>query len=128
MAADPRPVCHVHMLSMIVTPIQKSVRAHIGVLRVGRTIQVITITFKRKRMGPKYKGTVLFMKMLQHNVMPERVDNYYACAAISDTTLKYVRFQDLCTILAEVIPRNFGPDMVNLVPIAHAFPVSWCAD
>jgi hypothetical protein len=102
------------------------VRVHVGVLRVGRTVQVIVITFQRKRMGPKYKGTVLFMKMLQHNVMPERVDNFYACAAVSDTTPKYVRVQDLCTILAEVLPRTVSPNMVNLVPIAHAFPVSWC--
>jgi hypothetical protein len=63
--------------------------------------------------------------MLQHNVMPERVDNFYVCAENSDTSVKYVRVQDLCTLLAEVSPRNGNEAMVNLVPIAHAFPVSW---
>ena len=62
-----------------------------GVLRVGKLICLYVIPYKRKRVGPKYKGTVLFMKILQHNVMPERVDNFYACAAESETTVKYVR-------------------------------------
>ena len=88
-------------------------------------LNLITIPYKRKRVGPKYKGTVLFMKILQHDVMPERVDNFYACAKISETNVKYVRVQDLCTLLAEVKPRTVNPNMVNLVPIAHAFPVSW---
>ena len=88
-------------------------------------LNLITIPYKRKRVGPKYKGTVLFMKILQHDVMPERVDNFYACAAISATTMRYVRVQDLCTLLAEVKPRTVDPNMVNLVPIAHAFPMSW---
>ena len=86
---------------------------------------MIVINFKRKNVGRQYKGTVLFIKMLQHNVMPERVDNFYECAAISETSVKYVRVQDLCTLLAEVKPRTVSPNMVNLVPIAHAFPVSW---
>jgi hypothetical protein len=68
----------------------------------------------------------MFMKMLQHNVMPERVDNFYVCADNSDTTIKYVRLQDLCTLLAEADPRTPTPNMLNLVPISHAFPVSWC--
>ena len=88
-------------------------------------INMFVVTYKRKRLGPKYKGTVLFLKMLEHNVMPERVQNFYACAAISETSVKYVRVQDLCTLLAEVDPRTVSPNMVNLVPIAHAFPVSW---
>jgi hypothetical protein len=88
-------------------------------------VNMFVISYKRKRVGPKYQGEVLFMKMLQHNVMPERVDNFYACAAISTTTVKYVRVQDLCTLLAEVKPRTVAPNMVNLVPIAHAFPMSW---
>ena len=86
---------------------------------------LIVITYKRKKVGPRYQGTILFMKMMQHNVMPERVDNFYACAAISETSLRYVRVQDLCTLLAEVNPRTVSPNMVNLVPIAHAFPLSW---
>ena len=99
--------------------------AHIGRLRVGRMVNLFVITYKRKTVGRQYQGTVLFMKMLQHTVMPERVDNFYACAADSETTEKYVRVQDLCTLLAEVKPRTWNPNMVNLVPIAHAFPVSW---
>ena len=86
------------------------------------------VRYQRKQVGPKYKGTMLFMTMLQHNVMPERVDNFYACAAISDTSVKYVRVQDLCTQLAEVAPRTERPNMINLVPIAQAFPVSWCVE
>lgn len=88
---------------------------------------MFVIPYKRKRVGPKYQGTVLFVKMLQHNVMPERVDNFYVCAENSETSVKYVRVQDLCTLLAEVEPRTPNPNMVNLVPIAHAFPVSWVA-
>lgn len=88
-------------------------------------VNMFVITYKRKRVGPKYKGTILFLKMLQHNVMPERVDNFYACAANSETSVVYVRVQDLCTLLAEVAPRTASQNMVNLVPIAHAFPVSW---
>jgi len=97
-----------------------------GVLKVGKTINLFTLTYKRKRVGPKYQGTMLFLKMLQHNVMPKRVDNFYECAANSATSVAYVRVQDLCTLLAEVKPRSMKPNMVNLVPIAHAFPVSWC--
>jgi hypothetical protein len=89
-------------------------------------VQLVKITYKRKRVGPKNQGTVLFMKMMQHNVMPERVDNFFVCASNSDTTMKYVRVQDLCTLLAEVNPRSDNVNIVNLVPIAHAFPVSWC--
>jgi hypothetical protein len=85
------------------------------------------VPYKRKAVGRKYKGTILFMKILQHNVMPERVDNFYVCAANSETSVKYVRVQDLCTLLAEVNPRTVNPNMVNLVPIAHAFPLSWVA-
>ena len=80
---------------------------------------MFVVRYQRKQIGRCYKGTVLFMKMLQHNVMPERVDNFYVCAENSATSVKYVRVQDLCTLLAEVSA------MVNLVPIAHAFPVSW---
>jgi hypothetical protein len=99
----------------------------IGVLRVGRIVSLHVVPYKRKRVGPKNKGEMLFMKIKQHNVMPEKVDNFYACAAVSDTSIKYVRVQDLCTLLAEVKPRTVSPNMVNLVPIAHAFPVSWVA-
>lgn len=87
-------------------------------------VNMFVINYKRKRVGPKYQGTVLLLKMLQHNVMPERVQNFYACAVNSETSVKYVRVQDLCTLLAEVKPRTESPNMVNLVPIAHAFPVS----
>ena len=88
-------------------------------------VNMFAITYKRKRVGPKYQDTVLFMKMLQHNVMPELVDNFNVCAEISETSVTYVRVQDLCTLLAEVNPRTVNPNMVNLVPIAHAFPVYW---
>ena len=94
---------------------------------MGRLICLYVVPYKRKTVGPKYKGTVLFMKILQHNVMPERVDNFYACAENSETSVKYVRVQDLCTLLAEVKPRTVSPNMVNLVPIAYAFPLSWVA-
>jgi len=103
----------------------KCIIAHLGVLRVGRMVNLLFIKFKRKRVGPKYQGTILFINMLQHNVAPERIDNFYACEASSETTARYVRVQDLCTLLAEVNPRTVSPNMVNLVPIAHAFPVSW---
>jgi hypothetical protein len=104
-----------------------SVHSHnTGTLKVGKTLQVMIVTYKRKRVGPKYKGTVLFMKMMQHNVMPTMVDNFFTCAVTCETSLQYVRVQDLCTLLAEVAPRSENPNMVNLVPIAHAFPVSWC--
>ena len=102
--------------------------APIGDLQVGRVVNMCFVRYQRKQVGPKYKGTMLFMTMLQHNVMPERVDNFYACAAISDTSVKYVRVQDLCTLLAEVAPRTESPNMINLVPIAQAFPVSWCVE
>jgi hypothetical protein len=98
---------------------------HVGTLRVGRTVHMLSIDFKRKRVGPQYKGTVLFMKMLQYNVMPERVENFYACAAMSETSEKYVRVQDLCTLLAEAPHRSGRDNMIDLVPIAQAFPVSW---
>lgn len=91
-------------------------------------VRMFVVTYKRKRVGRKYKGTILFLEMLQHNVMPERVDNFYACAEESDTSGRYVRVQDLCTLLAEVKPRTERPSMVNLVPIAHAYPVSWVAE
>jgi hypothetical protein len=94
---------------------------------VGRLISLYVVPYKRKSVGPKYKGEVLFVRMKEHNVMPETVDNFYACAANSSTSIKYVRVQDLCTLLAEVKPRLVNPTMVNLVPIAHAFPVSWVA-
>jgi hypothetical protein len=99
-----------------------------GLLRVGRLDCLYVVPYKRKSVGPKYKGEVLFMRMEEHNVRPENVDNFYACAAISQTSVKYVRVQDLCTLLAEVKPRLVSTTMVNLVPIAHAFPVSWVAE
>ena len=132
------PVLHAHCLlvyscsnSAYIATYVSATRTHImhscpsGTLRVGRMVNMFVITYKRKRVGRKYQGTVLFLKMLQHNVMPERVQNFYVCAAISETSVKYVRVQDLCTLLAEVEPRTVSPNMVNLVPIAHAFPVSW---
>lgn len=94
---------------------------------MGRLISLYVVPYKRKSVGPKYKGEVLFMRMKEHNVMPERVDNFYACAERSATSVKYVRVQDLCTLLAEVKPRTVSANMVNLVPIAHAFPLSWVA-
>ena len=94
---------------------------------MGRLDSLFVVPYKRKRIGPKNKGEILFMRMKQHNVRPENIDNFYACAAASSTSIKYVRVQDLCTILAEVKPRVPNHAMVNLVPIAHAFPVSWIA-
>jgi hypothetical protein len=119
------PVLHELWRAHVNDADSQCVHAQIGVLRVGRTVNLLVIPFKRKQVGPKYQGTMLFMKMLQHNVMPERVDNFYACAKNSETTVRYIRVQDLCTLLAEVEPRTGAPNMVNLVPIAHAFPVSW---
>jgi hypothetical protein len=99
----------------------------VGVLQVGKLDSLFIVPYQRKSVGPKYKGEMLFMRMHQHNVRPENVDNFYACAAASTTSVKYVRVQDLCTILAKVKTRVPNPAMVNLVPIAHAFPVSWIA-
>jgi len=92
---------------------------------VGRIVNLFVITYKRKTLGPKNKGTVLFMKVFEYNVMPERVDNFYVCAKNSTTVPKFVRVEDFCTLLAEVDSRSGNPDEVNLVPIAHAFPVTW---
>ena len=88
-------------------------------------VSLFVVPYKRKNVGPKYKGEVLFLRMQEHNVRPENVDNFYACASVSATSVKYVRVQDLCTLLAEVKPRTVNPSVVNLVPITHAFPVSW---
>jgi hypothetical protein len=95
---------------------------------VGRLVNLYITTYKRKTVGPKYKGVYLFMKMLVHTVQPERVDNFYRCAKISDTNPTFVRVADLCTLLAEVPDRSGDPTMVNLLPLAHAFPVSWIAE
>lgn len=92
---------------------------------MGKLVNMFVVTYKRKQVGPKYQGTILFMKMLQHNVMPKRVANFYECPAINETSVRYVRVEDLCTLLASVKPHTERPGMVNLVPIAHAFPVSW---
>jgi hypothetical protein len=100
---------------------------HVGVLQVGRFVSLYVVPYKRKSVGPKYKGEILFMRMQEHNVRPEQIDNFYACARVSQTSVKYVRVNDLCTLLAEVEPRLVSTTMVNLVPIAHAFPVSWVA-
>ena len=94
---------------------------------MGKLDSLFVVPYKRKSVGPKYKGEILFMRMKEHNVRPENVDNFYACASASTTSLKYFRVQDLCTLLAEVKPFTVNPAMVNLVPIAHAFPVSWIA-
>ena len=99
----------------------------VGVFQVGKLDSLFIVPYQRKSVGPKYKGEMLFMRMHQHNVRPENVDNFYAYAAASTTSVKYVRVQDLCTILAKVKTRVPNPAMVNLVPIAHAFPVSWIA-
>jgi hypothetical protein len=92
---------------------------------VGKLVNMFVVTYKRKQVGPKYQGTILFMKMMQHNVMPKRVFNFYECPSINETSVRYVRVQDLCTLLATVSPHTASPNRVNLVPIAHAFPVSW---
>jgi hypothetical protein len=90
-------------------------------------VNLFITTYKRKSVGPKYKGTVLYMKIMEHNVRPERIDNFYACARNSETSTKFVRVADLCTLLAEVNDRSGNPNVVNLIPIAHAFPISWIA-
>jgi hypothetical protein len=92
---------------------------------VGRIVNLFVASYKRKTLGPKYQGTVLFMKVLEHKVMPERVDNFYVCANNSETSPKFVRIEDFCTLLAEVKARSEKPNEVNLVPVAHAFPMSW---
>ena len=99
-----------------------------GRVRVGRMLNLFITTYKRKSLGPKYQGTTLFMKMMEHKVMPERIDNYYRCASISETTPVYVRVEDLCTLLAQVADHSGNPNMVNLLPLAHAFPVSWISE
>jgi hypothetical protein len=96
-------------------------------LRVGRVVNLFVTTFKRKKVGRKNKGTVLFLKVLENKVMPERIENYYVCARNSETRTTYVRVEDMCTLLAEVADRLGDPTIVNLVPISHAFPVSWIA-
>jgi hypothetical protein len=98
-----------------------------GRLRVGKVIQLVVTTYQRKTVGPRYKGVVLFVKMLEYNVMPERVDNFYVCPPENESSLKFVRVEDLCTLLAQVKPRTGNVNEVNLVPIAHAFPVMWIA-
>jgi hypothetical protein len=87
---------------------------------------VIT-TFKRKQMGRKYQGKVLFMLVLERSRIPVKVDNYYVCDRVANTTEKYVRVSDMCALLAEVDDRDANPSKINLVPIAHAFPISWIA-
>ena len=89
---------------------------------MGRLVSLYVVPYQRKSVGPKYKGEVLFMRMKELNVMPETVDNFYACAANSQTSIKYVRVQDLCTLLAEVRPRFVNPTMVKLVPVAMLSP------
>ena len=96
-----------------------------GPLRVGRIMNLHVTTYKRKSIGPKYQGTVLFMRIMENTVMPERIDNFYECARQCTTSPKFVRVQDLCTLMAEVDARSGNPLLVNLIPIATAFPVSW---
>jgi len=91
-------------------------------------VNLYIVTFKRKRLGPKYQGTVLFMKMMELKVMPDRVHNFYRCKRNSETTPKYVRVSELCTLLAEVDDHAGVPNMSNLIPIAHAFPISWISE
>jgi hypothetical protein len=98
---------------------------HSGQLRVGELVNMFVVTYKRKRVGPKYQGTVLFMKMMQYNVTPKRKANYYECRSVNETSVKYVRVQDLCTLLASVRSNTSRANRINLVPIAQAFPVSW---
>ena len=110
-----------------------SSRSAVGRLRVGRMVNLFVVSFQRKALGPKYKGTVLLMCMEEHLVMPESVENYYRCASDSTTANVFVRVADLCTLLAEVPDRpcreHLGdPDMVNLIPLATAFPVSWISE
>jgi hypothetical protein len=97
----------------------------LGQLRVGRIVNLYVTTYKRRRIGPKYKGTVLFMKVQQHDVIPERVYNFYVCARTSQTSEAFVRVEDMCTLLAEVPAQSGNPAHINLLPIAQAFPLSW---
>jgi hypothetical protein len=90
-------------------------------------VHLVVTTFKRKSVGRKFQGRVLFMKVLERVVMPKRIHNYYVCAATGETTVKYVRVEDMCTLMAEVPDRAGRPNFVNLVPISHAFPISWVA-
>lgn len=108
-------------------------RNAVGRLRVGRLQNLFVVSYQRRTLGPKYKGAFLLMCMEQHLVMPQRVDNFYRCAKDSATETVFVRVEDLCTLLAEVPDRpsreHLGdPDMVNLLPLAHAFPVSWISE
>jgi hypothetical protein len=97
-------------------------------LRVGRIEYLVVTTYKRKRVGPKYQGKVLFMKVHQNTIVPKKVDNYYVCARKPATTAQYVRVEDMCTLLAEVDDREGDSAVVNLVPITTVFPISWIAE
>ena len=91
-------------------------------------VNLLATTYKRKNVGRKYKGTVLFLKIMQHNVMPRRVSNYYVSPRLRETTAKYVPVQNMCTLLAEVNSQSGDENQVNLIPISVAFPVSWVRD
>ena len=97
-------------------------------MRVGRIIKLHVTSYQRKSIGPKFRGPLMFMQVEQHKVMPERIDNFYSCAKDSETSPRFVHVENLCTLLASVADRSENPSMVNLIPIAQAFPVSWIAE
>jgi hypothetical protein len=98
---------------------------HAGHMRVGRMVKLHIATYQRLRVGPKYAGRVLFMEVQELTEMPERVENFYVCAKHAETSRRYVAVENMCTLLADVDDRYDDPNIVNLVPLTHAFPVSW---
>jgi hypothetical protein len=100
---------------------------------VGRIVDLHITPYRRNRLGPKFKGNLLHMRIEQNVVMPERIGNFYRCKKDAETNTVFVRVADLCTLLAEVPDRpckehSGDPSMINILPLAHAFPVSWIAE
>ena len=96
-----------------------------GQLRVGMIVNLYVTTYKRKAIGPKYQGKMLYMMVRERIVVPERVGNYWVCPKVGLTEVKFVNLTDMCTLLADVDDNKGDVDVMNLVPLCHAFPVSW---
>ena len=83
--------------------------------------------FQAQAHGPQVPGHGPLLLVLENNVVPVKVDNFYVCDRETNTSEKYVRVSDMCALLAEVDDRTGNPNKHNLLPIAHAFPISWIA-
>ena len=90
-------------------------------------VNLAVTTYQRKNVGRKYKGTVLFLRILEYTNTPTKVENYFVCSRISRTVERWVRVEDMCTLFAEVDDKDGDEAKVNLLSISHAFPVSWIA-